>query len=325
MLLSARHHRIVFPRRPLVMGIVNLNDDSFCNDGTLDPDAALAQAAQMLRDGADIIDIGAESARTNRGPITVDEEVRRLTGFLEGWNGVRTLNIERRTSNIEPQTGNQEPRTRNQEPGTMDQGPGTKDQEPLLSINTWRSEVVEQVLPLGADILNDLSALPVPRNAELCARHGAALLIMHSVGEPKVPHTDMGYDDVMRTLDGFFDMKIAMARGAGLSEDRIILDPGIDFAKQRDDNLRIFRELEALHRFGRPILLPVSRKTVIGDVLGLKDPRDRDAGTIACIAAGIRRGAHIFRVHNVAAAADAVQVLWGVGECVPPRNTAQPR
>lgn len=185
------------------------------------------------------------------------------------------------------------------------------DHEPLLSINTWRSEVVEQVLPLGGDILNDLSALPGPRNAELCAQHGAALLIMHSIGEPKTPHTDIRHDDVMRTLDGFFEQKISLARAAGLSEDRIILDPGIDFAKQRDDNLRILRELELLHRFHRPILLPISRKTVIGEVLGLKNPLDRDAGTIACIAAGIRRGAHIFRVHNVAAAADAVRVLWG--------------
>jgi dihydropteroate synthase len=298
MQLFARQHCLTFPRRPLVMGVVNLNDDSFCNDGTLDPDAALAQAAQMLADGADIIDIGAESARTNRGPITVDEEVRRLLPFMERWNELRTSNIEHRTSNFESTTENQEPRTKNQ--------------EPLLSINTWRSEVVEQVLPFGGDILNDLSALPAPRNAELCARHGAALLIMHSVGQPKEPHTDTTYDDVMRTLDEFFEAKIALASGAGLSEDRIILDPGIDFAKQRDDNLRIFRELEALHRFGRPILLPVSRKTVIGEVLGLADPLERDAGTIACIAAGVRRGANIFRVHNVVAAAQTVKVLWGV-------------
>jgi dihydropteroate synthase len=293
MLLSARQHRLQFPRRPLVMGIVNLNDDSFCNDGTLDANAALAQAAQMLRDGADIIDIGAESARTNRGPIPVDEEVRRLRAFLDRWE-------ELRTSNIEPKPENQEPRTKNQ--------------APLLSINTWRSEVIARILPIGGDILNDLSALPDARHAELCAEHGAALLIMHSVGEPKVPHTHVGYDDIMATLDAFFGEKIALACRAGLPEEQIILDPGIDFAKQRADNLTIYRDLAKLQRFGRPILLPVSRKTVIGEVLNLKDPLDRDAGTLACIAAGMRRGAHIFRVHNVVAAAQAVQVLWECGQ-----------
>jgi dihydropteroate synthase len=275
------------------MGIVNLNDDSFSGDGTLDVTAALAQAEQMLRDGADIIDIGAESARTNRGPITINEEVSRLLPFIEAWPKLATR-----------------------------QGAESKEQGfppspppapcPLLSINTWRSEVVERILPLGGDILNDISALPTPRNAELCAQHHAALLIMHSVGQPKVPHTHIAYPDIMAELDRFFDEKIGVALSAGLSRDQIIFDPGIDFAKQRDDNLRIYRELERLHHFERPILLPVSRKTVIGDVLGLPDPRDRDAGTLACIAAGMRRGAQIFRVHNVAAAAQAVQVLWGI-------------
>ena len=294
MLLRCRTHDITFPRRPLVMGIVNINDDSFCNDGTLDPAAALAQAEQMIQDGADIIDIGAESARTNRGPISIDEEVRRLTPFLEAWS-------EERGAASSP----------------MPHAPC-----PLLSINTWRSEVIAQVLPLGGDIINDISALPDARNAELCAQHGAALLIMHSVGQPKVPHTHVGYESIMDTLESFFADKLDLCERAGLSADQIILDPGIDFAKQRDDNLTIYRDLDRLQRFGCPILLPVSRKTVIGDVLGLKNPQDRDAGTLACIAAGIRRGAHIFRVHNVKAAAQAVKVLWGVGEGVPPRNTA---
>jgi len=284
--LHARHHHLTFPRRPLVMGIVNLNDDSFSGDGTLDVAAALAQAEQMIGNGADIIDIGAESARTNRGPIAVDQEIARLVPFVEAWPRILESLIPHSSSLIPP----------------------------LLSINTWRSEVVERILPLGGDVLNDLSALPTPRNAELCAQHGAALLIMHSVGQPKVPHTHIGYADVMAELDGFFEAKIQLALAAGLSREHLILDPGIDFAKQCQDNLRIYRDLERLHRFERPILLPVSRKTVIGEVLGLPDPRDRDAGTVACIAAGLRRGAHIFRVHHVAAAAQAVKVLWGVLE-----------
>ena len=286
MLLRCRTQTLSFPRRPLVMGIVNLNDDSFSGDGTLDVSVALNQAEAMLRDGADIIDIGAESARTNRGPITVDQEIARLVPFMEQWPElVSNFNRERRAEKCEP----------------------------LLSINTWRTEVVRRVLPIGGDILNDISALPTSLHAELCAEHGAALLIMHSVGQPKVPHTHVGYADIMAELDGFFAEKIQLAVSAGLAPEQLILDPGIDFAKQRDDNLRIYRDLERLHRFGRPLLLPVSHKTVIGDVLGLPDPRDRDAGTLACIAAGMRRGAHIFRVHNVAAAVQAVKVLWNVG------------
>jgi dihydropteroate synthase len=279
MLLRARQQTIEFPRRPLVMGIVNINDDSFCGDGTLDPAAALAQAEQQLREGADIIDIGAESARTNRVVIGVDEEIDRLRPFLAKWPELKA-----------------------------------RHNQPLLSINTWRSDVIAEVLPHGGDIINDISGLPDAFNAKLCAEHGAALLIMHSVGEPKVPHTHVRYENLMDTLVRFFDQRLVMAESVGLSRESIILDPGIDFAKQRDDNLTIYRDLERLHRFGRPVLLPVSRKTVIGDVLGVP-ALERDAGTIACISAGMSRGAQIFRVHNVKAAVQAVRMLWAVQTC----------
>ena len=105
---------------------------------------------------------------------------------------------------------------------------------------------------------------------------------------------------------------IALAEAAGVARDSIILDPGIDFAKQRDDNLRIYRELEKLHRFHRPILLPVSRKTVIGDVLGVPAP-ERDPGSVACLVAGMLRGAQIYRVHNARAAAQAAQSIYALG------------
>lgn len=285
MILEARGRRIEFPRRPLVMGIVNINDDSFCGDGTLDITAALAQADAAIREGADIIDIGAESARTNREPISEEEEIARLLPFLQAW------------------------------PQLLDQATpadGVQLWPPLISINTWRFAVIERVLPHGGDLLNDISALPDAINARLCAKHGAALVIMHSVGEPKVPHTHVSYPDIMGTLVEFYDEKTQLALDAGLQREQIVIDPGIDFAKQKDDNLVIYRHLEQLHRWQRPILLPVSRKTVIGDVLDLPDPNDRDAGTIACIAAGMQRGAQMYRVHNVRAAFQAVKTLWAV-------------
>ncbi len=289
MILQARHRTVTFPRRPLVMGIVNINDDSFCGDGTLDPAVALAQAKRMAAEGADIIDAGAESARTNRPAITVDEEVKRLTSFIGAYQ-----EWAREAVAADP--------------------PMDAEQlwPPLLSLNTWRPEVVEAVLPLGGDLLNDIGALPEDRNARLCARHGVALLIMHSMGLPKEKHTHVGYPSIMAELDRFFAEKLAICQAAGLPVESIVLDPGIDFAKQLEDNLTIFRELERLGRFARPVLLPVSRKTVIGEVLGLPDPLDRDAGTLACIARGMSAGMHLFRVHNVKAAAEAVKVLWAV-------------
>ena len=276
-----------FARRPLVMGIVNVNDDSFSGDGTLDFGSAVELARSQVRAGADVIDVGAESARTNRAAVTVEEEIRRFCGFLERWEEVWSGEKPRDAAQVWP---------------------------PVLSANTWRPEVVEGVLRHGrVEVVNDMGALPDDRNARLCAEHGAGLLVMHSVGEPKIPHVHQQWDDVMGAMERFFEEKLALAAAAGLSEDAVILDPGIDFAKQRDDNLTVYRELGRLQRFGRPVLVPVSRKTVIGEVLGLPDPRDRDAGTIACIAASMARGAQMFRVHDVDAAWQAVKVLDGMG------------
>ena len=271
MKLLARGHTLEWPRRPLIMGIVNLGADSFSGDGIVDIDRAILHARQLVADGADIIDIGAESARTNRAAISEEEEAAQLVKFIERW-----------------------------------------EDRALLSINTWRPAVARAALAVGGHMLNDIGALPTDANARICAETGAALLIMHSVGAPKVPHTHVGYDDILARLDEFFAEKIALAEAAGVARDAIVLDPGIDFAKQREDNLRIFRELGRLAHFRRPILLPVSRKTVIGEVLGIDNPADRDAGTIACIVQGMLQGAAIFRVHNVRASAQAVRMVEAV-------------
>lgn len=271
MKLSARGITLTFTERPLVMGIVNLVADSFSGDGVTDVSLALEKAHGLVADGADIIDIGAESARTNRGPIPEEEEAAQLVRFIERW-----------------------------------------DSPAPLSINTWRPAVARIVLQHGGHILNDIGALPTDENARICADTGAALLIMHTVGQPKVPHTHIGYDNMMTRLDEFFEEKLALAARVGVAADATIIDPGIDFAKQRADNLRIYRELELLSRFKRPILLPVSRKTVIGDVLGIPAP-ERDAGTVACLVAGALRGANIFRVHNARAAAQAIQTFTALG------------
>jgi dihydropteroate synthase len=271
---------------PRVMGIVNINDDSFSGDGTLDVAKALAKARRMILDGADCIDVGAESARTNRGPIGVREEIARLMPFLDGFEALCAEATPRDELQIWP---------------------------PLLSVNTWRPEVVAAVLPTGkVDLINDIGGLVEDTNARLCFEYGASLLLMHTVGEPKVPHTSQRYPDVWDAMERFFDDRLARVRRIGLGDGQIILDPGIDFAKQRDDNLAIYRHLERLQRYDLPVLLPISRKTVIGEVLGLPEPAERDAGTIACLVRGLVARADLFRVHNVKAVADSVRVIAAI-------------
>jgi dihydropteroate synthase len=269
MKLSARGTALDLSR-PRVMGIVNLVADSFSGDGLADVPAAIEFAHRQVADGADMIDIGAESARANRGVMPAEEEAAQLIRFIDAW-----------------------------------------DSPVPLSINTWRPEVARRVLPRGGHLLNDIGGLPTDENARICAETGAALLIMHTVGEPKVPHTHIVHADVMQTLRAFFADKIGLAEAVGVPADSIVLDPGIDFAKQRGDNLRILARVDALAEFERPILLPISRKTVIGDVLGVP-PAERDAGTVACLVSGMLRGARIFRVHNVKAAAQAIRIVDAV-------------
>jgi dihydropteroate synthase len=285
MILRARERIIQFPRRPLVMGIVNINDDSLSGDGTLDIDRAIEHARAQWSSGADIIDVGGESARTNRREIAEELEIGRVLPFVQRFAECYA-----------------------------ELGPIDSEQvfPPLLSINTWRPAVARTILAAGGDLLNDMSALATDENAVSAAKTGAALSIMHSVGQPKQNHTHVRYDNVVEAVIRFFASKIDRARRAGVPDEAIILDPGLDFAKPPSDSLRVMRELEALTRFGRPILLPVSRKRMIGEVLNLVEPKDRDAGTVACIVAGALRGASIFRVHNVQAASQALRVIWPV-------------
>jgi dihydropteroate synthase len=285
MILTMRGRAVTFPRRPLVMGIVNVTDDSFSGDGSLKIEPTIDTAGRQVAAGADIIDVGGESARTNRSEISELKECQRILPFLhrfpECYEGKRPVD----ELQIFP---------------------------PLLSINTWRPRVADVALRVGGHLFNDMSALPTDENAKIAAKYGTGLLIMHSVGLPKQRHTHVQYADILRALETFFDQKIGQAIAAGVAREAIVLDPGIDFAKQKTDNLRLYRELKSLKRFERPILLPVSRKTMIGDVLDIANPADRDAGTIACVVAGTLRGASIFRVHNVRAVVQALRVIYPI-------------
>ena len=264
------------------MGIININDDSFSGDGSLDSDVALQQAAAMIRAGADIVDVGAESARTNRPAISVDEEYQRLSPFVSRFPEILKMAPKHSGTQLFP---------------------------PLLSINTWRPEMSSRIMQIGGDILNDMSGLQTLDNARICATHGAGLLIMHSVGEPKVPHHHVQWSDISQAMTAFFSKKLESCEKTGLSPDATILDPGFDFAKSPKDSLQAISALPELLEFRRPILVPVSRKTFIGEILEIPDPKSRDSGTIASSVACLLRGAAILRVHNVPAAQQSVAIL----------------
>ncbi len=270
--LMARGRSIIWPRRPAVMGIVNINDDSFSGDGTLNIDEALSTARNMIEQGADIIDVGGESARPNRPAISEQDEIQRVRPFLERfeetWQGTQPADAIQ----IWP---------------------------PWLSINTWRAEPARVLLASGGEILNDMGALPGSANAEACAACGAALLIMHSVGEPKVAHRHVTYEDVLESVLSFFGEKCILAHAAGVTEESLLLDPGLDFAKPLGANIELVAATRRLAELGRPVLLPVSRKRMVSEILGGRPASERDAGTAGLVVSGALRGAAIFRVHNV--------------------------
>lgn len=264
------------------MGILNINDDSFSGDGKVDQDWAADRARQMIAEGADFIDIGAESARTNREAISIEEEIERFSGFCENWPNIVAQSQPRDEHQVWP---------------------------PVLSANTWRPEVVAAVVAMGADLVNDMSGLPDNQNAIVCAQSGAALLVMHSVGAPKVDHSHVRWPDILGSMEEFFTQKLAQCDQAGLSREQIILDPGFGFAKSPEDDLTVLSDLVRLTSFQRPLLLPVGRKGFIGETLDIEEPAARDAATLACVTAGHTRGAAIYRVHEVKGAFEALKVL----------------
>ncbi len=271
--------------RPLLMGIVNASPDSF-SDGGLHAglDAQLGLAAELLAAGADILDIGGESASTGRPPVAVEEEIERVAPLIERVTG---------------------------ELGA------------LVSVDTYKPAVARAAIAAGARIVNDVSGLRDEGLAEVCASSGAALVLMHTRAAPRERLQDPDlYDDVTGEVLAFLGERIEIALARGVSREQLIVDPGPDFAKTPAQTIRLLGEIERLHELGRPLLMAVSRKDFIGALTG-RAPRERLAGTLAALAHGVEHGAHIFRVHDVAAAADFLAVRAALaGELEPSRDLA---
>jgi dihydropteroate synthase len=267
-LLTARGRLCL--NRPWLMGIVNATPDSFSDAGerqTLEERVELA--AQLLEDGADVIDIGGESGVTNRPAVEAEEEIERVVPLIERVSG---------------------------ELGA------------LVSVDTYKPRVAEAAIEAGAAIVNDVSGLREIRLAAICARTGAALVVMHTRAEPKQKLLDPSLDGhVADDVESFLRERSALAIECGVAAEQLLLDPGPDFGKTPAQTIETLRAIERLHELGRPLLLAVSRKDFLGAITG-RAPRQRLAGTLAAIAYGLDAGVHVLRVHDVAAAADFVKV-----------------
>jgi dihydropteroate synthase len=303
------------------MGVVNVTPDSFSDGGLfLAPEAAAAHANDLVREGADMLDIGGESTRPGAEPVSVKAELRRVVPVIEAIAGAGTTKA-------------------------------TPD-APQISIDTTKAAVAEAALVAGASFVNDVSALRAdPEMAGVIAASGCECCLMHMLGEPRTMQTDPFYDDVVSDVLAFLEARMAWATREGVAESRIVLDPGIGFGKTVDHNLALLARLDEIVALGRPVLIGTSRKSFLGKVLAESDraggqarvpaqggaggpaaggpaagglaagepegagqpagggPMERRlAGTIATNVLAYERGASIFRVHDVGPVGDALVV-----------------
>jgi dihydropteroate synthase len=244
------------------MGVLNVTPDSFSDGGKfLEPGSAAAQAQRIILEGADILDIGAESTRPSSDPVPLDVELRRVIPLIEEI---------RRTSDI------------------------------AISIDTYKAEVARRAIASGADIINDVSALRFdPEMVKVAAETGVPLILMHMQGTPKNMQANPFYTSLYSEIIAFLEERIQFAVQQGVERDQIVVDPGIGFGKTVDHNLRLIRGLELFSCLDRPILLGASRKRFIGTILN-RPETDREVGTAVANSFGIAAGAHILRVHDVA-------------------------
>ncbi len=252
--------------QPWLMGIVNATPDSFSDAGQHQTlDERVALASRQLEAGAQLIDVGGESGVTNRPPVSPEEEIARVVPL-----------IERITREL-----------------------GTR-----VSVDTYKPAVARAAIAAGACIVNDVSGLRDPELADVCAETGAALVLMHTLAEPKQKLLDASNDGrIVADVHAFLDQRIEEALIRGVDFEQLMLDPGPDFGKTPAQTVEVLRALSALQSFDRPILLAVSRKDFVGAITG-RAPRDRLAGTLAAVGHGVDSGAHMLRVHDVAATAD---------------------
>ncbi len=268
MILRCRDRLLDCSARTLVMGIVNVTPDSFSDGGRyLEPEAAIARCLELEAEGADILDLGAESTRPGSQPVPAAEQIRRLEPVLRALAGRREAAAP-----------------------TL-----TRPEAALVSVDTRSAAVAARALELGAHMINDVSALSDPGMATSVAASGAALVLMHMQGTPATMQDAPRYEDVAREVAGYLGERMAVARGAGVAEECLAVDPGIGFGKSAAHSLELLARLDELARLGRPVLVGASRKRFLAALLG-EAPVERRleaslaAAVIAALGGGAARG-----------------------------------
>jgi dihydropteroate synthase len=261
-------------RRPLIMGIVNLTDDSFSGDGLrAQVDTAVAQGMRLVEEGADILDLGAESSRPGAVPVPAQQELERLLPVIAA---LRDLGVP-------------------------------------LSVDTVKPEVMSAALAAGADMINDIAALQAPGALAAVAASPAAICLMHMQGQPRSMQADPRYGDVVAEVADFLVERVAACASVGIARERIVIDPGFGFGKTLAHNLALLRHLDRLVDFGLPVLAGISRKSMLGQVTG-RPVGERVHASVAAALLAVQRGAALVRVHDVAATRDALAVLQAIEE-----------
>ncbi|MFQ5992338.1 MAG: dihydropteroate synthase [Nitrospiraceae bacterium] len=269
-----RGHELRLDRGPLVMGVLNVTPDSFSDGGRyLDPKAAVDHGIEMVEQGADLIDVGAESSRPGSDPVSPDEEIRRLIPVVR--------ELCRRTSIP-------------------------------ISVDTTKAVVAKRALDAGAATINDISALRFdPDMGTVVSQEQAGLVLMHMQGTPKTMQHAPHYGDVVREVRQFLEERLRVAVAAGISQDHIIVDPGIGFGKTPAHNLQLLAHLHELLSLGLPVLVGVSRKAFIGETLE-RPVADRLLGTAAAVAVAILHGATMVRAHDVKEMRDVAKMAHAI-------------
>lgn len=265
--------RLLDLTRPQVMGILNVTPDSFSDGGRFaQRDAALRHAEAMLRAGATLIDVGGESTRPGAREVSSIEELERVAPVVEAI---------------------------------------AAELDVIISVDTSTPAVMRETARLGAGLINDVRSLQRDGALDAAADTGLPVCLMHMRGEPTTMQQSPVYADVLVEVRDFLAERLAACATAGIAAERVILDPGFGFAKTLEHNLSLFKHLEALHAFGRPLLVGVSRKSMIGKVLG-HEVGERLYGSLALAALAVAKGAHILRVHDVAETVDVVRMIAAV-------------
>lgn len=255
----------------IVVGIINLSPDSFFQRSASTTSKKAVEAAErMMEEGADILDLGAESSRPGAFPVPEKEELNRLLPVVKELCGKFPVPV---------------------------------------SVDTYKPRVVEQMLDLGVQLINDITGLQrYPETAKMVARYRAGIVLMHMKGTPDTMQDHPQYNDLIAEVSDFLKKSITIADEAGISNDRVIIDPGIGFGKKVEDNLKLLRHLDRLKILNRPIMVGISRKSFIGKLLDRK-VEDRLFGSLAAGLLAVQKGATLLRVHDVRETVDALKMM----------------